>query len=94
MKRRSLIILGCLLYFLLSGRSYDLYAQSSDTTVGALHYHCWFDEDHSNMQSGYIGNGVITFDVSNLSEGMHSVNVQLGEGMHAQLWRQTFYRIP
>ena len=94
MKRRSLIILGCLLYFLLSGRSYDLYAQSSDTTVGALHYHCWFDEDHSNMQSGSIGNGIITFDVSNLSEGMHSVNVQLGEGMHAQLWRQTFYRIP
>ena len=94
MKRRSLIILGCLLYFLLSGRSYDLYAQSSDTTVGALHYHCWFDEDHSNMQSGSIGNGIITFDVSNLSEGMHSVNVQVGEGMHAQLWRQTFYRIP
>ena len=23
---------------------------------------------------------------------MHSVNVQLGEGMHAQLWRQTFYK--
>ena len=79
---------------MLPGRSDGLYAQSSDTTVGTLHYHCWFDEDHSNMQSGSIGNGIITFDVSNLSEGMHSVNVQLGEGIHAQLWRQTFYRIP
>ena len=78
MKRRLLIILGCLLYFLLPGRSDDLYAQSSDTTVGTLHYHCWFDEDHSNMQSGNISNGIITLDVSNLNEGIHSVNLQNG----------------
>ncbi len=82
------------MYFLLPGWSDDLFAQSPDTTVSALHYYCWFDEDHSNMQSGSIGNGIITFDVSNLSEGMHSVNVQVGEGLQAQLWRQIFYKLP
>ena len=79
---------------MLPGRSDHLFAQSPDTVTSALPYHCWFDEDHSTMLSGNIGNGIISLDVSPLNEGVHSVNVQVGDGIHAQLWRQIFYKLP
>ena len=94
MKRHSVILIGCLLFFLLPGRSDHIFAQSPDTVASSIPYHSWFDENHSNRQSGNIGNGIISLDVSSLNEGVHSVNVQVGDGLHAQLWRQIFYKLP
>ena len=42
-----------------------------------LTYHYWFDEDHAHQQTGALGNGVFLFDVSELEEGLHSVNIML-----------------
>ena len=48
-------------------------------------YSCWFDEDYSTLQTGQIAGGIFMLDVDLLSEGFHSVNVQYGTGLHAQL---------
>ncbi len=42
-----------------------------------LTYHCWFDQDDAHQQTGDLGNGGFMFDVSNLEEGLHSVNILL-----------------
>ena len=57
-------------------------------------YQCWFDENHNALQSGYVGNGLITLDVSALTEGFHTLNVQFGTDTSAQIQRHIFYRIP
>ena len=45
--------------------------------MGNLTYHCWFDQDHAHQQTGNLANGSFLFDVSNLEEGPHSLNVML-----------------
>ena len=42
-----------------------------------LTYHCWFDQDDAHQQTGSLGNGIFMFDVSDLEEGLHSVNIML-----------------
>ncbi len=42
-----------------------------------LTYLYWFDQDHAHQQTGALGNGVFLFDVSELEEGLHSVNILL-----------------
>ena len=42
-----------------------------------LTYHCWFDQDDGHQQTGALGNGSFLFDVSDIEEGLHSVNVML-----------------
>ncbi len=60
----------------------------------ATTYSCWFDEDYSTLQTGDMGSGIFMLDVSTLSEGFHSVNVQYGTGTYAQLGRHFFFRVP
>lgn len=38
-------------------------------------YHCWFDQDFDNQQSGVIGGGSFLLDVADIEEGLHIVNV-------------------
>ena len=56
-------------------------------------YQCWFDQNHSNMQSGMVGSG-FSLDVSSLSEGFHTVYVRIGEGTAAQIKSYIFYKPP
>ena len=42
-----------------------------------LTYHCWFDQDHAHQQTGALGNGSFLFDVADLEEGPHSLNIML-----------------
>lgn len=63
-------------------------------SVHATTYSCWFDEDYSTLQTGEIGTGIFMLDVSTLSEGFHTVNVQYGTGLQAQLGRHLFFRVP
>ena len=42
-----------------------------------LTYHCWFDQDFEHQLTGALGNGSFLFDVSDLEEGLHSVNIML-----------------
>ena len=45
--------------------------------VSNLTYHCWFDQDHAHMQIGPLGNGSLLLDVSELDEGIHTLNILL-----------------
>ena len=38
-------------------------------------YHCWFDQDFDNQQSGAIGDGSFLLDMADIEEGLHTVNV-------------------
>ena len=49
----------------------DVWEQGTSNYV----YHCWFDEDFANQQTGVLGNGHLLLDVATLEEGMHTVNV-------------------
>ena len=63
---------------------------SNDT----IEYQCWFDEDYNTLQRGILGTSPILVDVSSISNGVHSLNVQFGSDSTAQLSRHFFFRIP
>jgi len=62
-------------------------------------YSCWFDQVDNIKQSGTVGSdGIITLDVSSLSDSNHTVYLQFGDGDNAQLsshlfWKQAVYQI-
>ena len=39
--------------------------------------HSWFDQDYTNKQTRPLGNGNFLLDVSNLDDGLHTLNVML-----------------
>ncbi len=59
-----------------------------------LQYQCWFDRDYSSLQTGMLGDGLINLDVSALSDGLHTVNVQLYNGTYTTPNSYMFYKIP
>ncbi len=60
----------------------------------ALQYQCWFDRDYSTLQSGMLGSGVFNLDVSELSDGLHTVNIQLYNGTYTAPSSYMFYKLP
>lgn len=59
-----------------------------------LQYHCWFDQDYENVQTGLLGNGLFELEVGDLSNGLHTVNVQLDNGRRTAPLCYLFYKIP
>ena len=59
-----------------------------------LQYQCWFDRDYSTLQSGMLGSGVFNLDVSELSDGLHTVNIQLYNGTYTAPSSYMFYKLP
>ncbi|MBQ8223574.1 MAG: T9SS type A sorting domain-containing protein, partial [Bacteroidales bacterium] len=59
-----------------------------------LQYQCWFDRDYSTLQSGMLGSGTFNLDVSALSNGLHTVNIQLYNGTYTAANSYMFYKIP
>lgn len=55
-------------------------------------YTYWYDRDYSTRQSGSIGNGALLLDVAQLSEGIHTISMQLGEGNRSQLQHYVFIK--
>ena len=43
--------------------------------INNLTYHCWFDENMSQQQTGILGNGYIMLDANALENGEHLVHV-------------------
>ncbi len=58
-----------------------------------LTYRCWFDQDHAHQQIGALGNGVFLFDVSELEEGLHSVNILLEGSMLTSTQSYMFVKV-
>ena len=65
-----------------------------DSSDMALNYACWFDQDYENRRAGDIGNGGLLFDVGDLDDGFHTVNLQFGGGRGAALQSFLFYKMP
>ena len=74
--------------------SYIFYRTSSPDSIFAnMGYVCWFDQDYANKQTGIIGDGNMMFNVDSLTNGWHTYNLQLGEGMDAELHSYIFYKV-
>ena len=59
-----------------------------------LQYQCWFDRDYSSLQTGMLGEGIFNLDVSELSDGFHTVNIQLYNGTYTAPSSYMFYKLP
>ena len=59
-----------------------------------ISYHFWFDEDYDNVQTGSLGDGVFMLDVSELSDGIHTLNVMLEGNMYSSPLTFTFAKSP
>ena len=57
-----------------------------------MSYVYWFDEDYFNRQTGTLGSGNLLLDVSSLRDGLHTLNMQLGLGLSAELSSYIFYK--
>ena len=40
-------------------------------------YHCWFDQDFANEQTGALGNGQLLLDASEIGPGLHTLYVAI-----------------
>lgn len=82
-----------------SGRNAELHCYifyrtfSPDSIFANMGYVCWFDQDYANKQTGVIGDGNMMFNVDSLTNGWHTYNLQLGEGMDAELHSYIFYKV-
>ena len=82
-----------------SGRNAELHCYifyrtfSPDSIFANMGYVCWFDQDYANKQTGIIGDGNMMFNVDSLTNGWHTYNLQLGEGMDAELHSYIFYKV-
>ena len=47
------------------------------TNLDNLTYHCWFDQDIENKQTGALDNGHLLLDADDLSAGLHILYVML-----------------
>lgn len=65
MKRFLFILFGWLLGF------------STLQSQSVVKYHYWYDQDASNMRSGFFGNGNLILDANGLEDGLHSLYVML-----------------
>lgn len=59
-----------------------------------LQYICWFDQDYGNVQTGLVGSGLIELEAGDLPNGIHTVNVQLDNGMRTAPQTYLFYKQP
>lgn len=57
-----------------------------------LYYHCWYDQNYENVQTGLVGSGLVELEVDDLSNGIHTVNVQLDNGTCAAPQSFLFYK--
>lgn len=59
-----------------------------------LQFVCWFDQDYANKQTGLVGSGLFELEVSDLPNGIHTVNVQINNGTNMAPQSYLFYKIP
>jgi hypothetical protein len=58
-----------------------LSAQTSSPTAN-LRYRYWYDDDISNIQSGWLSDGILVLNTNNLDDGLHSLYVAIeGESL-------------
>ena len=75
--------------------SYLFYKVSYDGTSDySTDYTCWFDQNYDGRQSGVLTNGTLLLEVADLTDGLHTLNIQIGSGAAAELHSYVFYCMP
>ena len=59
-----------------------------------LVYTCWFDRDYDSRVSGELTTGTLLLNTGNLTDGLHTLNMQTGSGASAELRSYVFYKVP
>lgn len=73
--------------------SYIFYKTPSyDSVFPNVEYVCWFDQNYDGRQTGTLGTGNLMIDVDSLDGGIHIFNLQLGDGLDAELHSYVFYK--
>ena len=80
--KRYFITLCCLLLCMVA-RSQNSYT-----------YHCWFDQNFANEQTGALGNGQLLLDASSLEAGLHTLYVMLEGEQLTTAENYMFYKAP
>ena len=80
--KRYLFTLCCLLLCMVA-RSQNAYT-----------YHCWFDQDFSNAQTGALSNGQLLLDASSIGAGLHTLYVMLEGDELTTAENYMFYKAP
>ena len=80
--KRFLFTLSCLLLCMVA-RSQNSYT-----------YHCWFDQDLANEQTGALGNGQLLLDASEIEPGLHTLYVMLEGDRLTTAENYLFYKAP
>ena len=80
--KRFLITLSCLLLCMVA-RSQNSYT-----------YHCWFDQNIANEQTGALGNGQLLLDASEIGPGLHTLYVMLEGDRLTTAENYIFYKAP
>lgn len=75
-------------------QSYMFMKMPVEDPTTELQYICWFDQDYSNVQTGLVGSGLAELEVSDLPNGIHTVNVQLDNGTRTAPQTYLFYKQP
>lgn len=70
-------------------RSFVFYNSYNIDSVG---YRMWFDQDYTNNQTGYLGEGNTLIDINSLANGLHTMNLQIGSRQNAELRCYIFYK--
>ncbi|MBR1765818.1 MAG: hypothetical protein IJ745_02095, partial [Bacteroidales bacterium] len=66
----------------------------TDGSPFAMRYDYWFDDDYDHHGSDTLRSQSLLLDVSSLRDGMHTLNLQLGEGAAAELHSYLFFKSP
>lgn len=74
--------------------SYMFMKMAVESPSTEMQYICWFDQDYGHAQTGLLGSGIFELDVSDLSNGLHTVNVQLNNGSLTTPLTYLFYKQP
>jgi len=70
-----------------------LFLKIADNLQEDLNCHYWFDQNHAQMQQLPLGNGLLLLNVSELEEGMHTVNVLLEGDALTTTTRYVFMKV-
>jgi hypothetical protein len=73
-------------------RSYMFMKVAVQDPMTEMQYRCWFDDDSSNIQTGSVGMGIFELEVGDLSNGVHTVHIQLDNGKSSVPQSYVFYK--
>ncbi|MBR6847615.1 MAG: T9SS type A sorting domain-containing protein [Bacteroidales bacterium] len=75
-------------------QSYIFMKMAVENPSAEMQYICWFDQDYGSVQTGALGSGLFELEVGDLSNGIHTVNVQLSNGSRTAPQSYLFYKQP